>query len=437
MHQVFRSKFFNFEFLRILSTAPFGGADIAECFQAAGEIKDLDPVSWENAWHNQAQQAEAIAKSAMLTGDDFSARRAYMRASNYYRASGYMLNDRPETPEPRVAAISDKVSATFLKGARLLPGDVSTHEIPYDGVHPMPAYLYLPPTQHRLPDRKTPILINTGGADSIQEELYYIYGSTGPELGYAVLTFEGPGQGTMLRRHGLRMRPDWEYVVGKVLNHLEKLATEHPAWNLDLDRIALAGASMGGYYALRGASDPRIKACVAIDPFYDMWDFATAHISPALIGGWQRGYVPTPLLDGLIAAGSAVNFQMRWEVDLARWFFGVKTPTDTLLEMQKYTLKLEGVPEESFLKFVKCPVLVSGASESLYLEPERDVNAVLQGLKHLPEHQKRAWIANTPEGGALQAKIGAIGLSAQRTFQFLDEHFDVQRDIPHMSLLSS
>src|ERR1700753_1025203 len=86
---------------------------------------------------------------------------------------------------------------------------------------PLPGYLYLPAPQHRLLDGKIPVLINVGGADSVQEELYYIHPQAGHQRGYAVLTFEAPGQGIVLREKGLLMRPDWEAVMSDVLNWLE------------------------------------------------------------------------------------------------------------------------------------------------------------------------------------------------------------------------
>lgn len=88
--------------------------------------------------------------------------------------------------------------------------------------------------------------------------------AAGPGLGYAVLTFDGPGQGIMLRKYGLEMRPDWEIVTGCVIDCLTAFSEQHPELDLDMDCLAVSGASMGGYYALRAASDARVKACIAI-----------------------------------------------------------------------------------------------------------------------------------------------------------------------------
>nr|A0A1W5T1Y7.1 RecName: Full=Hydrolyase poxO; AltName: Full=Oxaleimides biosynthesis cluster protein O [Penicillium oxalicum]ARF05989.1 PoxO [Penicillium oxalicum] len=421
MHRFFKSEFFNFEFIRILSAAPYGGAEIAECLVAAGQITNDDPESWHRAWIIQADKAKALGDEALHSGDTVSARRAYLRASNYYRASGYMFHDRPGAPDARVLPLAQQVLDTYALTLPLLDtGEASQLKIPFEN-HQLAAYLYLP----RDRTKPVPVLLSLGGADSIQEELYYVYAASGPQLGYAVLTFEGPGQGITLRRDKMHMRPDWEVVVGRVLDFLTAYMQQNPSVQLDLSRVAVVGASMGGYYALRAAADPRIGACVSIDPFYDMWDFVRNHVSPALLNAWNAGWVPSRVVNGIMSMAMAASFQAKWEVGLAMWFFGVDSPTQTLRHMMKYTLaRADGT---SRLDQVKCPVLVSGATQSLYLEPESDVLRVFDALAHLGDERREIWIARSPEEGGLQAKIGAIGLVVQRTFRFLDQHLNVTR----------
>lgn len=425
MHQFFKSTFFNFETIRIVGTAPFGGADIAEALDAIGQIRDKDPLSWHSAWTEAAERAERIGEEASAAGNRDEARRAFLRCSNYWRASGYMFNNRPQSPDSRVTTIARRVIQSFQRATRLMDCQVKFLEIPYQQ-HKLPGYLYLPPINKRLKG-KIPILLNTGGADSIQEELYYVYGASGPNLGYAVVTFEGPGQGIVLREQKLHMRPDWEVVVGNVLDHLNEISERHPELELDLDRVAITGASMGAYYALRAAADPRIKACVSIDPFYDMFDFATAHSPQALIEGWSRGWISDGFVDTLFACLTHLDFQTKWELDLTSWFFGVERPSQILKEMKKYTLRelsLQG--KTSFLKNVHCPVLVSGAAHSLYLDATHTMQ-VYYNLSNQNESNKKVWIPEAPGDGGLQAKVGAFGISTLKTFEFLDKIFDINR----------
>ncbi|KAJ8097168.1 hypothetical protein POJ06DRAFT_286586 [Lipomyces tetrasporus] len=95
------------------------------------------------------------------------------------------------------------------------------------------------------------------------------------------------------------MRPDWEVVTWQLVDWLESYAAtlrHDDGLELDLQRIAVIVASMGGYYALRAASDARIKACVAIDPFYE-WDCGTRHISGWFMNTWTSGRLTERTID--------------------------------------------------------------------------------------------------------------------------------------------
>jgi pimeloyl-ACP methyl ester carboxylesterase len=426
MYHFFKSDFFNFEFIRVLGTIPFGGAEPAECLDAAASIVSDDPESWYRAWLAQAERAEKLADKAVKAGDNIAARDALMRASNYFRAAQYMFNDRPETPDLRVLPNFNKSVNLFKRALRFVEAEVRTLAIPYVDGHTLPGYIYLPPSHRRLPG-KIPILVNCGGADSTQEELYSLYPAAGAERGYAVVTFEGPGQGIVLRRDRLVMRPDWEVVTSHVLDHIFKFSAAEPGLELDLDRIAIAGASMGGYYALRGASDSRFKACVSIDPIYDMWDLATDRMPPAFINAWISGWLSDGFFNSVWGFLSKFAFQLKWEVTLCMWIFGKPSAALAMKEMRKWTLK-QGNNQE-FLSSVNCPVLVSGAAGTIYTKPEISTLRVAKALSHLPDDKKEVWIASEVGQGGLQAKVGAWRIVQQRTFQFLDKHLGVERPV--------
>jgi len=96
-----------------------------------------------------------------------------------------------------------------------------------------------------------------GGFDSLIEEFFPICQRIGA-AGFDVIAFDGPGQGGARTLNGLTFDHDWEKPVGAVLDYFR------------LDRAALVGISMGGYWALRAAGrEPRIHRVVAWPPVYD------------------------------------------------------------------------------------------------------------------------------------------------------------------------
>ncbi|KAK8912962.1 Alpha/beta hydrolase psoB [Metarhizium anisopliae] len=326
MHTFFKSAFFNFEYLRLLAMAPHEGAEIGEALEAAAKIRDLDPESWFNAFLEAGNKAECIAKEAEQAGDVVSARRAYLRSSNYL-----------------------------------------------------------------------------------------------------LVTFEGPGQGIVLRRDKLPMRPDWEVVTGAVLNHLFDFAASHPDLELDLDNIAVTGASMGGYFALRAAVDPRIKACVSVDGFYSLASFVGGRMPGPLFNGFMKGWLSDRTFNAILGFLQRLDFQARWEFNHLKWATNSTTEAEIMRSFGDYTLlKPDGT---EYLADVKCPTLVTGAGASWYFDPATTTDKIYDCLTSLKDGvDKEKWIANDIAYGGLQAKIGAFGYSAQRTFQWLDMKFGIRRE---------
>lgn len=93
--------------------------------------------------------------------------------------------------------------------------------------------------------------------ESFNFETIRTIGLAAIERGYHLLLLDGPGQGESLLNN-LYYRFDWEKVITPVVDFALTLAC------VDKDKIALYGASMGGYLAPRAvAFEPRINACIA------------------------------------------------------------------------------------------------------------------------------------------------------------------------------
>lgn len=413
---------FDFELTRILGAASSGGCEVGEFKSAVGKIKKHDPESWHAAWKEQGERAERIGDEAAAAGFRVPARNAYLRASNYFRTAAYMFpND-----EPRVVPFSERSIRNFERAAGLMDGEVMFVEIPYEDGVTLTGWLCTPPTEARVAG-KTPVMLYASGADATKEELYFLYGHTGPQLGYAVLCLEGPGQGMLLKKSKIPLRPDFEVVAGYVLDYFANLAESRPDLELDLDRIAVAGAATGGYFALRAATDARIKACVAVDPFFSLWDLSLTRAPQSFMKLWDNGWVMDNVLDTFTDVHCRGNFQAGWEMSLGKGSMGVEKSSAMLRRFKDFSL--ENKKDGKILDRITCPVFLTGpgAGSEMYASGDDSTFKIKEMLTKVPASKKEVWVPTDVADGGLTAKIGAWALLAQKTFLFLDKHFEVKR----------
>lgn len=124
-----------------------------------------------------------------------------------------------------------------------------------------------------------------------------------------------------------------------------------------------------------------------------------------------------------------VSFQLKWEISVTGTFFGLSSPSEILLHMKNYTLQHGGDEDTSFLSRVRCPVLLSGAGKSLYLDVDNHTRRCYDGLTNVEAKDKQIWVPASEGQGSLQAKMGAFALCNQRTYRFLDEAFGIVREM--------
>jgi dipeptidyl aminopeptidase/acylaminoacyl peptidase len=274
MKIVFNDPTFSSQLLRTIGETYYKGADIGECLSTAYRVKEGDFERWLKA----AKRIHSYADESLAKGHTISARDAYLRASNYYRAAEFLLID---PHDPRIQTTWGNSKECFSKAAKLFPFLVESIEIPYEQGSTLPGYFYhysKKDSTYINGDRNTngketekrssiPVLIAHGGFDSTLEELYSSAAAPALERGYNCLTFEGPGQGGVIRKQGIPFRYDWEKVVGPVIDYAVNRKEE---FGIDVNRIALMGMSMGGYLAARAAAfDNGLSACILNDGVYD------------------------------------------------------------------------------------------------------------------------------------------------------------------------
>lgn len=228
-----------------------GGPDIGVVAAVGAAVGDGDDAAFHDAW---MAAGDRFLAEAGQTADRANRCRLTLWASACYATSYHPLYGAPV--DPRLLAAFRKQIAAFDAGLALLPHPVAPLRIPFEGTT-LPGYV-LPAVGHE--DETRPLLICTDGYDATVTENYFACAVPAARRGFHCLFFDGPGQGEMLIEHGMPIRPDWETVIRAVVDFALTLP------NVDPERIALSGWSLGGYLALRGASgEPRLAACIA-DP---------------------------------------------------------------------------------------------------------------------------------------------------------------------------
>jgi dipeptidyl aminopeptidase/acylaminoacyl peptidase len=204
-----------------------------------------------------------LAEAAEAKGYAATASAAYMRAANYIQTGERLLQPRTEESQ---RAYAEAVSL-FKKGIGNVPFlSIEAVEVPFEGGKNLPAYFVKSRDSASAP---LPTLVFFDGLD-ITKELQYFRGV--PELakrGIACLIVDIPGTGESIRFRGMPARFDSNAAGTAAVNYLQTRS------DVDRDRLAVMGISLGGYYAPRAvAFEPRFKACVswgAIWDYYATW----------------------------------------------------------------------------------------------------------------------------------------------------------------------
>jgi len=255
----------DFQLMRSIGTDWYGGGIIGEILVASATITDGDPSNWPASFVRLGARIEQDGRDRLAKGHRVSARDALMRASNYFRAAEYYAD--PRLPEHQEYGL--KARTCFIDGIQLFNWQVEVLKIPYQDTF-LPGYFISPSEEKDEIPRKT--ILAMSGYDGTSEEMFYGTGRAALERGYNVLLFDGPGQVGSLRFHpNLSFIPDYGPPIRAVVDYA--LSRK----DVDPERLALYGVSMGGYFAASGAiSEKRIKALIVNSPVIDLHEYLLA-----------------------------------------------------------------------------------------------------------------------------------------------------------------
>jgi alpha-beta hydrolase superfamily lysophospholipase len=410
MQLVFHNPSFSFQLLRIIGQTYYGGADIGECLSTAYRIKEGDIESWYNEWLKTADRIYKYAEDCISRGHKISAGEAYLRATNYYQnGAAFYLDTNPS--DPRIIPTWEKGVKSFRRAAQLFSPHVETIEIPYDGTT-LPGYFFKADQDGYPNDSQKqvarPTLILSTGLDGGQEELYFLGVAAALKRKYNCLTFEGPGQGTVVRKQKLPFRPDWEKVVSSVINFVLSRKQEE----VDPQRIALIGYSMGGYLAPRAAAfEDRIAACIAYDGVLSIYDAWISQLQSIRKDIEKRN---AAVVNAVI--NTIMNFDIgtKWKITHSMSVFGANSALELIEKVSEYSMY-------DIADKIKCPTLL--------LAGEKDHSFADQAKKlyDLLKCPKKYIMFTTEEGAEDHCHVAALSLANQRIFDWLDETLTKRR----------
>lgn len=390
----FDDTLFDAQWLRAAGHACSGGAEIGECLAAAKQIREPDPESWFSAWSGLGERLVTAADKSLTNGRRVSAKEAYLRASNYFRTAYTFLIGAPV--DPRLVEAYRRHRKAFKAAAELMECRADEIEIPY-GESRLHGYLFAPSSTENGP---SPTLIICTGYDGTAEEAYCFSGAAAVARGYTCITFDGPGQGAAIIEDGLVFRPDWEAVVGPVLD----FAASRP--EVDASRMALMGISFGGCLAPRAASrEPRLAALI-LDPGQLSLAAEMKSRIPGFIARGLTGGRPPPALLQWILHRRLRRPTQGWALRRGMWVHGVSRPLDYLRLTTAY-----GVGADA--DQIRSPTLVCSAEED-------EIGVTARRLYDALTCEKTFLTFTTREGAGSHCEAGARSLFNQRAFDWLD-----------------
>lgn len=233
------------------------GVDYNDFVRTTAQIERWD--EWLDAWSATGDMHTELAREAEAKGRRLTAGEAYVRAALCYHFAKFVW--MVDMEKHRGAA--DKAVASLYAAHRLLDPTAERVEAPFDG-GTVVGNLRRPANPERSSagsGRYPPLVLLLTGLDSTKEE-FFNWENVFLARGMATLSLEGSGQGET--GYTTHIRSDYEVAVTAALDALAGRS------DLNLDRVGVAGVSLGGYYAPRAAAfEPRLKAVAAIGGPYD------------------------------------------------------------------------------------------------------------------------------------------------------------------------
>jgi len=345
---------FHYELLRVLGTSRSFGADVGEVLKAGEKVLPGNFESWYEEFNSLAKHVHA---SVSNTRHRVSVRNAMFRAANYYRTADFFLHGNPADPRinetwvHQTACFDLAISLLDIPGERL---ELNTPEFT------IPAILY----RASKTDEPRPTILMCNGYDGSQEEMLHVFGFGALERGFNVITFEGPGQPSVVRNQQLGFISEWEKVVSPIVDYCEG----HNA--IDSSQLTLLGYSFGGFLVPRAAAfEQRLAAVVCVDGVFDIFNTFTKTLSPELMQLLNEGKQKE--FDIIVKKAMHGNTALTWGIEQGCWSFHTHSPYELMVMTRP--MSINGIADK-----IQCPVLVCEAGQDHFFagQPQLLANAL-------------------------------------------------------------
>lgn len=363
-------------FKHLLGLTVYGMTDPGEVLEVMVQITSSDEEQWISAWSAMARRLQDRAERAEQDGHTVTAASAYLRASTYWRAS-LLFFSYPE--DPRMVGNAQKSHRCYERYLAVSGYPGQYVEIPYEDSF-LPGHFYRSPNA----PENGPLLIITPGRDTWAEDTRWVYDGA-LKRGIHCLIYDGPGQGYALRLNDLTFRPDWENVLGPVIDHALTIP------GIDHDRIGVMGMSFGGFLVTRAAAfDKRVKLCVP-DPGSVSWGAGMIDRLPTPLRQIVTGTGPDVLRHLAITVAERLPM-LEWLLRDYAWKHGVPK-ADVFLELMKYD-------NADVLDQIECEMLVlNGAAEMTQDQPKKLYAALTAPKEYLYFDENTTAQAHCQMGG--------------------------------------
>lgn len=390
----FASAEIEYQLLRPLGAAQYGGASIGETMYVTNGVSEIDPDSWVTRFVAMGDRALALAADAGARGHMVSTCDHLLRASTYYRSAEYYADPLTDARE-----IGRKSRQTFVDALPLMTHSAEALQIPYADVW-LPGYFMKP--AGATGRRKTVIMIS--GSDGTSEEIYFFMGVGALQRGYNVLLLDGPGQVGAFRFHPeLHFRPDYEVPLGAAIDY----ALARP--EVDSAKLALFGVSFGGYFVARTAAcDRRVRAVISDSPLCNVGPVISALLGDVAAKlGHDVAVTDIAWLPDAVLSNYAQRPLMSHAIR-----FGAASAADFVMKANRFVLSVD------LLKNITCPSLVLGSAgegEAFRTQCDFYVQAVSGPVTR--------YEFTAEEGADAHCQMGNAQVLCARAYDWLDDLF--------------